>query len=69
MQTGFWWGNLQGKDLLENVEIDGRSMMKRIISYGRGRRSGLDSCASGYGKAAAVVNAVMNIRVHEMQGI
>jgi hypothetical protein len=68
MQTGFWWGNLKGRDLLENVEIDGRATIKRIINYGIGRR-GLDSCASGYGKAAAIVNAVMNIRVHEMQGI
>ena len=50
------------------MEIDGRAMIKRIISYGMGRR-GLDPCPSRYGKAAAVVNAVMNIRVHEMQGI
>jgi len=39
---------------LENVEIDVRAMIKWIISNGMGRR-GLDSCASGYGKAAAVV--------------
>ena len=68
MQTGFWWGNLKGRDLLKNMEIDGRAIIKRIISYGMGRR-GLDSCASGYGKAAAVVTAVMNFRVHEMQRI
>jgi hypothetical protein len=43
-------------------------MIKRIISYGMGRPA-LDSCASGYGKAVAVVNAAMNLRVHEMQGI
>jgi len=32
-------------------------------------RHGLDSCASGYGKAAAVVNAVMNLLIHEVQRI
>jgi hypothetical protein len=32
---------------------------------GKGRRR-LDSCASGYGKAAAVVNAVMNLWVHNL---
>ena len=58
----------EGKSFLENVEIVGRAMMKRIISNGMGRR-GLGSCASGYGKAAAVVNAVMNLLVHEVRGI
>jgi hypothetical protein len=28
MQTEFWWGNLKGRDLLENVELDGREMIK-----------------------------------------
>ena len=34
MQTGFWWGNLKERDLLQNVEIDDRAMIKRSYAMG-----------------------------------
>jgi len=28
LHTGFWWGNLRGKDHLEDISIDGRIILK-----------------------------------------
>jgi hypothetical protein len=28
VHTGFWWGNLRGKDHLEDLGIDGRMILK-----------------------------------------
>jgi hypothetical protein len=31
VHTGFWWGNLQQRDHLEDLGIDGRTILKRIF--------------------------------------
>ena len=31
LHTGFWWGDLRGGDHLEDLGIDGRIILKRII--------------------------------------
>jgi len=31
VHTGFWWGNLRDKNQLEDVDIDGRIILKCII--------------------------------------
>jgi hypothetical protein len=28
VHTGFWWGNLRGRDHLENLGVDGRIILK-----------------------------------------
>jgi hypothetical protein len=59
--TGFWWGNLRGRDHLEDPGIDGRIILRRIFrKWDVGH--GLDLSGSGY-RQIALVNAVMNLRV------
>jgi len=31
VHTGFWWGNLRGKDHLEGLGVDGRIILKGIF--------------------------------------
>ena len=35
--TGFWWGNVKEKDRLEDVGVDKRVMLKRILQIFIGR--------------------------------
>jgi hypothetical protein len=43
VHTGFWWGNLWERDQLEDLGIDGRSVLKWIFNkWGRGGGHGLD---------------------------
>jgi hypothetical protein len=31
MHTGFWWGDLTRRDHLEDIDVDGRIILKRIF--------------------------------------
>jgi hypothetical protein len=41
LHTGFWWGNLIERDHFEDVDVDGRIILKWILKS-RMRRYGLD---------------------------
>jgi len=45
MPTGFWWGNLKKRDLLEGIGVEGKIILKWISCIIVGRR--LDSSGSG----------------------
>jgi hypothetical protein len=32
VHKGFWWGNLRGRDHLEDLGVDGRIMLKWIFN-------------------------------------
>ena len=40
VHTEFWWGNLRGRDLLEDLDLDGRIILKPILN--RIGESGID---------------------------
>ena len=49
--TGFWWGNLRGKDNLEDPSVDGRIILRwifRMWDVGHG----LNRCGSEQGQVA-----------------
>jgi hypothetical protein len=48
MRTKFWSENLKERDRLENIGVDGRIMLKRILNK-LGGGCGLHSSGSGYG--------------------
>jgi hypothetical protein len=60
--TGFWWGNLRGRDHLEDPGVDGRIILRWILRK-RDVGHGLDQAGSGQGQGQALVNAVMNLRL------
>ena len=39
--TGFWWGDLSGKDRLEDLELEGRVIKMNLQEGGRVTRTGL----------------------------
>ena len=62
MHTGFWWGNLREGDYLEDLDLNGRMILKWISRRGRGDMDWIDLVQDKYWRLA-VVNAVMNLRV------
>jgi hypothetical protein len=32
MRTGFWWGDVKEIDILEDLGVDGRMILKRTLS-------------------------------------
>jgi hypothetical protein len=62
MHTGFWWGDLRGGDHLEDLDVDGRIILKWIFKKWDGGMDWID-VAQGRDRWWAVVSAVMNRRV------
>jgi hypothetical protein len=56
--TGFWWGNLNERDHLEEPSVDGRIILRWIFGKWEGAGTGLI-----WLRWRAPVNAVMNLRV------
>ena len=62
MYTRFWWGNLRGRDHLEDPGVDGRVMLKWIFKKWDGDMDWID-LAQDRGSWRTLVNGVMNLRV------
>jgi hypothetical protein len=66
VHTGFWWGDLREGDLLEDLGVDGRIILKWIFKkWGGEAMTGL---AWHRDRWRALVNAVMNLRVPQNVG-
>ena len=70
MRTGFWWRNLRERGNLEDLGVDGKIILKWIFLKwaGEGGMCRID-VAQDKDRWQALVNAVMNFRVHKMRGI
>jgi hypothetical protein len=66
--TGFWWGRLKERNHLEDSGVDERIIL--IWIYRKWVR-GMDwiDLAQDRNRWRALVNAVMNLRVHKMREI
>jgi hypothetical protein len=53
MHRGFWWGNLNNGDHLEDLGVNGRIILKLTFKEWGGEH-GLDLSGSGYGQVAAI---------------
>jgi hypothetical protein len=62
--TGFWLGNLWGRDHLEDRGLDRRTILRWIFRKSEGGGgNGVDISGSGEGQVVALVNALMNFWV------
>jgi hypothetical protein len=52
MDMRFWWGNLRERDILEDLGVDGRIILKLILRKSVGEGVGLDRFGSGQGHMA-----------------
>ena len=62
MHAGFWWGNLRGRDHLEDPSVDGRIIVKWNFRKLEGGMDWIDLDQNQDGWRA-LVNAVMKLRV------
>ena len=63
MYTGFCWGNLKERDLLEDPGIDGKIILRWIFrEWDVGGKDWID-LAQDRDRWRALVNAVMNLHV------
>jgi hypothetical protein len=62
MLTGFWWENLKEIDHMEEPNIDGRRIRKRIFRKCDGRMDWID-LAQDRDRWQALVNVVINLPV------
>ena len=70
MHTGFWWGNVREGDHLEDLDVDGRLILKWIFKQWGGMGGmGWIHLAQDRDRWQALVNAVTNLRFHKMREI
>jgi hypothetical protein len=62
VHSGFCWGNLRERKLLEGLGADERIILKCILKNWDGLMDWIDMAQDG-NRLRALVNAVMNIRV------
>ena len=62
MHTGFWWENLRKRDHLNDLDVNGRIILKLIFKKGWGGMEWID-VAQDRKRQQALANAVMNLRV------
>jgi hypothetical protein len=62
IHRGVWWGNLRERDHLEDLEVDGRIILIWLCKKWVGDVDWID-LAQDTDRWAALVNAVMNLRV------
>jgi hypothetical protein len=60
--TEFWWGNLVESNHLEDLDTDGRIILKRILKIGMGGMEGI-ALPLNRDRWRALLNAVMNLWV------
>jgi len=63
MYSAFWWGNLKGRDHLEDPGIDGRIILRWIFRKWAGRAMNCIDLAQDRDRWWALVNLVMNLQV------
>jgi hypothetical protein len=68
VHTGFWKGDLREGDKFGDTGIDGRIILKWIFKTWDGGMNWIE-LAQDRDRWRALVNAVMNLRVHKMRGI
>jgi len=62
VHTGFWWGNVNKGDRLEDTGIDGRIILRRIFRRWGGSMDWI-GLTQDTDRWLALVNAVMKLRV------
>ena len=67
--TGFWWGNLRGRDHWGDPDVDGRIILRWIFRKWEGVSGDWMELAQDRDKWRAFVSTVMNLRVPKMRGI
>jgi len=60
--TGVWWRNLREVDHFEDLDVDGRTILKRIFRKWSGGMDWIDLAQDRY-RLGALVNAAQNLRV------
>ena len=65
--TGFWWGNLRERYKLQDPDLQGRIILKRIRKKWNGDMDWTDPAQDG-DRRRAVVNSVMNLLVPHNAG-
>ena len=65
MYIEFWWGNLKERDQMEDSDIDGKTILRRIFRNWYGGSKDWIDVALDRDRWRALVNAVMNLRVAE----
>jgi hypothetical protein len=68
VHTEFWWGNLSERDQLEDLGVNGKTVLKWIFKDVGWRDMNLTDVGQDRDRWRAIVNAVMNVRVPKNSG-
>jgi hypothetical protein len=67
VHTGFWWGNLRERDQLQDLDLQGRILSKRIYKRWDGDMDWTDP-AQDRDRRRAAVSSVKNLLVPHIAG-